>query len=142
MFGSRYENCGLIPEKSKAEIYLGSMESNHTTRFTRKKRAVWYKMAFHFLIFNLEQIGWPLRNIHNSYQYLKWQWIFYFLLTRFFPLSLPRFLPDLTVYRYMSNTQQRKLTVNNIFISILFDFRMQIIQSGTVAMAFSAHGNQ
>jgi hypothetical protein len=30
---------GLISEKSKAEIYLGSMESKHTTRFTRKKRA-------------------------------------------------------------------------------------------------------
>jgi hypothetical protein len=30
---------GLIPEKSKAEVYLGSMESKHTTRFTRKKRA-------------------------------------------------------------------------------------------------------
>jgi hypothetical protein len=56
---------------------------------------VWYKMAFHFLIFNLEQIGWPLRNIHNPYQYLKWQWIFYFLLTCFFPLSLPRFFTGL-----------------------------------------------
>jgi len=30
---------GLIPEKSKAEVYLGSMESKHTTRFTRKKHA-------------------------------------------------------------------------------------------------------
>jgi hypothetical protein len=30
---------GLIPEKSKAEVYLGSMESKHTTRFTWKKRA-------------------------------------------------------------------------------------------------------
>jgi hypothetical protein len=29
-----------------------------------------------------------------------------------------------------------------IFISILFDFRMQIIQPGTVAMASSAHGSQ
>ena len=30
---------GLIPKKSKAEVYLGNMESKHTTRFTRKKRA-------------------------------------------------------------------------------------------------------
>jgi hypothetical protein len=30
---------GLIPEKRKAEVYLGSMESKHTTTFTRKKRA-------------------------------------------------------------------------------------------------------
>ena len=30
---------GLISEKSKAEVYLGSMESKHTMRFTRKKRA-------------------------------------------------------------------------------------------------------
>jgi hypothetical protein len=30
---------GLIAEKIKAEVYLGSMESKHTTRFTRKKRA-------------------------------------------------------------------------------------------------------
>ena len=31
----------LITEKSKAEVYLGSMESKHATRFTctRKKRA-------------------------------------------------------------------------------------------------------
>jgi hypothetical protein len=35
-----------------------------------------------------------------------------------------------------------QLTVNNIFISILFDLRMQIIQPGTVAMAPSAHGSQ
>jgi hypothetical protein len=28
---------GLISEKSKAEVYLGNMESKHTTRFTRKK---------------------------------------------------------------------------------------------------------
>ena len=32
--------------------------------------------------------------------------------------------------------------VNNISISILFDFRMQIIQPGTVAMAPSAHRSQ
>jgi hypothetical protein len=30
---------GLILQKRKAEVYLGSMESKHTTRFTRKKRA-------------------------------------------------------------------------------------------------------
>ena len=30
---------GLIAKKIKAEVYLGSMESKHTTRFTRKKRA-------------------------------------------------------------------------------------------------------
>jgi hypothetical protein len=36
-------------------------------------------------------------------------------------------------------TTRTQLTVNNIFISILFDFRMQIIQPGTVAMAPSAH---
>ena len=35
----RRSDDGLIPEKSKAEVYLGSMESKHTTRFTRKKRA-------------------------------------------------------------------------------------------------------
>ena len=34
-----------------------------------------------------------------------------------------------------------ELTVNNIFISILFDFRIWIIQHGTVAMAISAHGS-
>ena len=35
----RRSDDGLIPEKSKAEVYLGSMESKHTTRFTRKKHA-------------------------------------------------------------------------------------------------------
>ena len=34
-----------------------------------------------------------------------------------------------------------ELTVNNIFISILFDFRIWIIQHGTVAMSISAHGS-
>ena len=29
-------NDGLISEKSKTEVYLGSMESKYTTRFTRK----------------------------------------------------------------------------------------------------------
>jgi hypothetical protein len=35
-----------------------------------------------------------------------------------------------------------QLIVNNISISIIFDFRMQIIQRGTVAMAPSTHGRQ
>ena len=35
----RCSDDGLIPEKSKAEVYLGSMESKHTTKFTRKKHA-------------------------------------------------------------------------------------------------------
>jgi hypothetical protein len=34
-----WHHDGLIPEKSKAEVYLGSMESKHTTRFTRQKFA-------------------------------------------------------------------------------------------------------
>jgi hypothetical protein len=42
----------------------------------------------------------------------------------------------------LRKTTRTQLTVNNIFISILFDFRMQIIQPGTVAMAPSAHGSQ
>ena len=33
----RRSDNGLISEKSKAEVYLDSMESKHTTRFTRKK---------------------------------------------------------------------------------------------------------
>ena len=36
----------------------------------------------------------------TKYQYFKWQWIFYFLRRRFFPLSLPRIWPDLTIYEY------------------------------------------
>ena len=39
---------GLISEKSKAEVYLGSMESKHTTRFTRKKRAKNKPLCLHF----------------------------------------------------------------------------------------------
>jgi hypothetical protein len=35
-----------------------------------------------------------------------------------------------------------QLTVNNIFISILFDFRILIIQPTTVAMAPSCHGSR
>ena len=42
----------------------------------------------------------------------------------------------------LRKTTTTQLTVNNIFISILFDFRMQIIQPWTVAMALSAHGSQ
>jgi hypothetical protein len=34
----------------------------------------------------------------NNLQNLKWQQIFYFYVDFFFPLSLPRYLPDLTVY--------------------------------------------
>jgi hypothetical protein len=37
----------------------------------------------------------------TKYQYLKWQWIFYFIRRLFFPLSLSVLLPDLTLY--MSN---------------------------------------
>jgi hypothetical protein len=44
MFGSSL----LIPEKSKAEVYLGSMESKHTTRFTRKKCAKKTPLCLHF----------------------------------------------------------------------------------------------
>jgi hypothetical protein len=39
---------GLIPEKRKAEVYLGSMESKHTTTFTRKKRAKKTPLCLHF----------------------------------------------------------------------------------------------
>jgi hypothetical protein len=39
----------------------------------------------------------------------------------------------------LRKTTSTQLTVNNIFISILFDFRIWIIQPGTVAMAMSAH---
>ena len=39
---------GLISEKSKAEVYLGSMESKHTTWFTRKKRAKNKQFCLHF----------------------------------------------------------------------------------------------
>jgi hypothetical protein len=42
----------------------------------------------------------------------------------------------------LRKTTTTQLTVNNIFINILFDFRMQVIQPGTVAMAPSAHGSQ
>ena len=42
----------------------------------------------------------------------------------------------------LRKTTTTQLTVNNILISILFYFRMQIIQSGTVAMAPSADGSQ
>jgi hypothetical protein len=41
----------------------------------------------------------------------------------------------------LRKTTTTQLTVNNIFISILFDFRIWIIQPGTVAMAISAHGS-
>ena len=34
----------------------------------------------------------------NNLQNLKWQQIFYFYVDFFFPLLLPRYLPDLTVY--------------------------------------------
>jgi len=41
----------------------------------------------------------------------------------------------------LRKTTTTQLTVNNIFISILFDFRIWIIQPGTVAMAPSCHGS-
>ena len=39
---------GLIPEKSKVEVYLGSMESKHTTRFTRKNVQKNKPLCLHF----------------------------------------------------------------------------------------------
>jgi hypothetical protein len=44
---------GLIPEKSKAEVYLGSMESKHTTRFTRKKREKKRRFVFILTYFGI-----------------------------------------------------------------------------------------
>jgi hypothetical protein len=61
---------GLIPEKSQAEVYLGSMESKHITRFTRKKRAkkltalfaFWQILALEVLL--LLYIYWTLFSAH------------------------------------------------------------------------------
>jgi hypothetical protein len=51
-----------------------------------------------------------------------------------------RFVQTNTYIFVLRKTTTIQLTVNNIFISILFDFRMQIIQSGKVAMAPSTNG--
>jgi hypothetical protein len=66
---------GLIPEKSKAEVYLGSMESKHTTRFTRKKRAKKLTALFAFwqilalevllLLYILDTIFCPLLMLYS-----------------------------------------------------------------------------
>ena len=54
---------GLISEKSKADVYLGSMESKHTTRFTRKKRVKKLTALFTF---------WPILALEALYYYIYW----------------------------------------------------------------------
>ena len=67
---------GLIPEKSKTEVYLGSMESKHTTRFTRKKACKKNKpLCLHFDRFWHWKpcyycIYWTLFSAHNSIAYV------------------------------------------------------------------------
>jgi hypothetical protein len=46
------------------------------------------------------------------------------------------------IFLHWGKQQQHNLPLIIFFISIWFDFRMQIIQPGTVAMAPSAHGSQ
>ena len=67
---------GLISEKSKAEVYLGNMESKHTTRFTRKKACKKNKpLCLHFDRFwhwkpCYYYIYWTLFSAHNSIAYV------------------------------------------------------------------------
>ena len=61
---------GLIPEKSKAEVYLGSLESKHTTRFTRKKCAKKTLLCLHF------------------YRFWHWKPCYYILDTIFCPMIM------------------------------------------------------
>ena len=66
---------GLIPEKSKAEVYIGSMESYHTTRFTRKSVpkkhpalfTFWPILALEalFLLYILDTIFCPLIMLYS-----------------------------------------------------------------------------
>jgi hypothetical protein len=54
---------------------------------------------------------------------------------------MPFCTKQLNPYIFALRKTTTQLTVNNIFISILFDFRMQIIQPETVAMVPSDHGS-
>jgi hypothetical protein len=66
---------GLISERNKAEVYLVSMESKHTTRFTRKKRAKKLTALFTFwpilaleallLLYILDTIFCPLLMLYS-----------------------------------------------------------------------------
>ena len=66
---------GLISEKNKAEVYLVSMESKYTTRFTRKKRAKKLTALFTFwpilaleallLLYILDTIFCPLLMLYS-----------------------------------------------------------------------------
>ena len=75
---------GLIPEKSQVEVYLGSMELKHTTRFTRKKRAKKETALFTFwpilaleallLLYILDTIFCPLLMLYSYWQNVLWLW--------------------------------------------------------------------
>jgi hypothetical protein len=56
-------------------------------------------------------------------------------------LKIYAILYKANAYIFALRKTTTQLTINNIFISILFDFRMQIIQPETVAMAPSDHGS-
>ena len=80
-----------------------------------KKTLAYIQMSLNLRILLIlkSPLGWNHRYKYSTvvitmwltvmkYPYFKWQRIFYFLRRRFFPLSLPLILPDLT--EYMSNT--------------------------------------
>jgi hypothetical protein len=62
----------------------------------------------------------------TKYQYLKWQWIFYFIRRLFFPLSLSVLLPDLTLYMsnmvYTVNTWVHPLFFGGVRVPHIFSF--------------------
>ena len=63
-----------------------------------------------FFVMKISQICIIDWNTSFIYPYLKWQWIFDFLRRCFFPLSLPRLLPDcIWVTRQMSYKKQELL---------------------------------
>jgi hypothetical protein len=78
---------GLISEKSKAELYLGSMESKHTTRFTRKK--VCKKINRFVYILTDLGIGSLVIIIYIGHYFLPIAYVIFILTQRLVPVVYP-----------------------------------------------------
>ena len=78
---------GLISEKSKAELYLGTMESKHTTRFTRKK--VCKKINRFVYILTDLGIGSLVIIIYIGHYFLPIAYVIFILTQCLVPVILP-----------------------------------------------------
>jgi hypothetical protein len=76
---------GLIPEKSKAEVYLGSMESKHATRFTRKKREK--KPRFVYILTDFGIGSLVIIYIYIGHYFLPIDYVIFILTQRLVPVA-------------------------------------------------------